>query len=456
MARSLRLIIALLCLGASGSVFSATYWLGASSYGFSSSSDACKSRLSGSGFELASVSGTDCLDSGGRVRSVISSAECSGVLKKGIVYLGFQTYSCVTACPDGVVAVDGYCSKDCSVQPTLGSAGTSWIGNSDSSVSCIGGCAYVKSDGEGYWSSEYKVSVYKGKMSPMGGSCAAGQSPVYTNDPAVNSSNPSSGVPANTPPPDACKSGQVPYKGTVNGQSVTVCGAATKSTTSGTSSSGSSSTTTTNSGGTQSSSTSSGSTSKTTTTSCENGKCTTTTTTNGTSNGGAGTSGGTSTSGTETKEQPVADYCKDNPKASVCKDSGSSFGGSCGAFSCDGDAVQCAIASEQHQRNCEVFEDTKLLPQVGVGQSATDGTGSGHFVESEDSSPFSLASYVQQFENTLNLPSTCIADQSIPFAGGSVVLPFSEYCDVLRAFGYAGNGVTMVVALGIVFGSRRK
>lgn len=42
----------------------------------------------------------------------------------------------------------------------------------------------------------------------------------------------------------------------------------------------------------------------------------------------------------------------------------SSFGGSCPSFTCEGDAVQCAIAQEQHKRNCEVLTDAGGLSRA--------------------------------------------------------------------------------------------
>jgi len=47
------------------------------------------------------------------------------------------------------------------------------------------------------------------------------------------------------------------------------------------------------------------------------------------------------------------DFCKENPKLDSCKSS--SFQGSCSAsFQCQGDAIQCAMAREQHVRGCQL------------------------------------------------------------------------------------------------------
>lgn len=110
-------------------------------------------------------------------------------------------------------------------------------------------------------------------------------------------------------------------------------------------------------------------------TKCENGRCTTTTTVTTTvTNNGTGATTTTSTSTTTTQSQES--FCKANPKAKLCGGSGlpnidgggtggggggedepSSFTGACaGGFQCKGDAIQCAIAREQHIRACRLFD----------------------------------------------------------------------------------------------------
>lgn len=110
-------------------------------------------------------------------------------------------------------------------------------------------------------------------------------------------------------------------------------------------------------------------------TKCENGRCTTTTTVTTTvTNNATGATTTTSTNTTTTQSQES--FCKANPKAKLCGGSGlpnidgggtggggngeedpSSFTGACsGGFQCKGDAIQCAIAREQHIRACRLFD----------------------------------------------------------------------------------------------------
>lgn len=106
---------------------------------------------------------------------------------------------------------------------------------------------------------------------------------------------------------------------------------------------------------------------------CENGKCqvTTSSTTTNTSTGGTVNSSSTTTT------VDKADYCSKNKTAGACKDEKGEeegkgkFGGSCSAgFTCEGDALQCAIAKEQHKRNCETSDDLLKTDEYKAWQSA--------------------------------------------------------------------------------------
>lgn len=54
-------------------------------------------------------------------------------------------------------------------------------------------------------------------------------------------------------------------------------------------------------------------------------------------------------------------YCKQFPNDAKCKEEQKGeFGGVCaGGFTCKGDAIQCAIAKEQHKRNCQFWDGSE-------------------------------------------------------------------------------------------------
>jgi hypothetical protein len=100
----------------------------------------------------------------------------------------------------------------------------------------------------------------------------------------------------------------------------------------------------------------------TTTTTTDRGTAGTTTQTTTRNPDGSSTQS-TQNGGPQDNRPDMQRFCEENPNASVCKNS--SWGGACGAFACDGDAVQCAIAMEQHRRNCSLFDAPTSLSTLG-------------------------------------------------------------------------------------------
>lgn len=123
-------------------------------------------------------------------------------------------------------------------------------------------------------------------------------------------------------------------------------------------------------------------------TSCSNGSCNTTITKIDKDSSGSTTGASTRTI-TETEDE----FCQKNPANSLCKKDkgtgdgsgsgagegegddegkGSSFGGSCSSgFTCEGDAIQCAIAKNQHELACSFTADTSSA-EYGAYQQAKD------------------------------------------------------------------------------------
>lgn len=168
-------------------------------------------------------------------------------------------------------------------------------------------------------------------------------------------------------------------------------------------------------------------------TSCKDGKCTT-----------------TNPDGS-TDEKPEQEFCKENPDAPQCKKS--NWGGSCGSFTCDGDAIQCAIAREQHQRNCKLFDEKTSHPAY---QAAVDGT--------DEQSADKLKAKAEQItvDKTFNQAgfgwgTSCPLDPEIPlgFVDRSFTIPFSRICGPLEALSLAGVGITLLGCLVWVIGGKK-
>jgi hypothetical protein len=237
---------------------------------------------------------------------------------------------------------------------------------------------------------------------------------------------PPTGVPSTgtqeTPP---CPSGQLP--GTFNG--VTVCKPASTTTTK------------TGSTGTDGSGNSTGSSESTTT--CSGTQCTTSTTTRN----AAGAITGTTVT-TADKDR----FCDVNPDTTICKKS--SFAQSCAAAvssaTCEGDAVQCAIAKEQHKRNCELFEAAGATRTLGEEAMARGDTRA-------NDHPGATANIVTIGNGTSGVDSsdllsgsaTCPSDEVVTISGSqTVTIAWSKLCTPV---GYLGNILVGLTALAWVF-----
>lgn len=176
-------------------------------------------------------------------------------------------------------------------------------------------------------------------------------------------------------------------------------------------------------------------------TKCTQSVCTTTTTT--TTKDSSGTVTGTTT---KTEEQGQKSFCAENPDASVCKSG--TFGGACGAFTCDGDGVQCALALEVHKRNCEWAEVDSGLKTIGTSALSGELKPAGHPGAEGTSQSMAFSSVIDQTER---VGSGCPADVSIAYGGRSWVIPWSQHCDKLQLIGNLMVGICMLAAAVIVF-----
>ncbi len=166
---------------------------------------------------------------------------------------------------------------------------------------------------------------------------------------------------------------------------------------------------------------------------CKDGKCTT-----------------TNPDGS-TEEESEGDFCKKNPETPMCKKG--NFGGSCGSWTCEGDAIQCAMAKEQHKTNCKLFDEKNGHK---LTQAALDGT--------DEQSADKLKAKAEQItvDKTFNQTgfgwgTSCPLDPEIPlgFVDRSFTIPFSRICGPLEALSLAGVGITLLGCLVWVIGGKK-
>lgn len=178
------------------------------------------------------------------------------------------------------------------------------------------------------------------------------------------------------------------------------------------------------------------------------GVTTTTSTTynsDGTVRGTSSSSG--ASSGENSGENPLTDFCKLNPNSPLCKSS--SFGGSCGSFACEGDAVQCAMAREQHKRNCEMFDTDTPESTLGKLIAADNDPLKAQFPNAAGN----VAN--QDLTNAINTSNPigggCIQDRSFQVMSATVTLPFSNLCTVINMLGQIVVAFSLVAAARIIY-----
>lgn len=230
--------------------------------------------------------------------------------------------------------------------------------------------------------------------------------------------------------PTQCKKGECP--GQVNG--VDVCVACTGlSTDTGT---GSSSTTQKADGSTVTTD------SKSVTT-CEGGSCNTTTTTTNTTINPDGSTGGTETK-TDTKTESKETFCKENPTFAACIPSGFSASACDAAPACTGDAIQCAIAQQQHKSYCDLMATPTPISELGLAAANGEAIPADHPLAQAEASPFNFSSAFTGASGG----GGCPADVTVM----GVTVPLSNTCEGLNALGLAALGISLIWAARVVFG----
>lgn len=335
----------------------------------------------------------------------------------------FETTEGCQTCPAQSTRIGTACVCDLGFKPNqlsgqcvavdcpgeLGFLGSSAVGGAGLSV-CYAGCSFTGAVGV---QSGSGANIVYGPFRWAPGAYCNGQT---GGTPPVPTGSDTSG-------PSPCPRPLVP--GQVNGQ--TVCVPAGSATTTGPSTS-----TTTPSGAASAPPGSQSGTSSSSTT-CANGSCNTTVTNYGPGGGGGGPGpvvGETTT--TESEES----YCTRNPTSPICdeQDEGS-WGGSCeGGFSCDGDAVQCAMARDQHARNCRDLTPNAYtaIGETVLGSAANTTVGGGLIgIASSDINVGTgiIGSAVNPFG------AACPADVPLVLGETTVVIPLASTCSALQTMG---------------------
>lgn len=148
------------------------------------------------------------------------------------------------------------------------------------------------------------------------------------------------------------------------------------------------------------------------------------------------------------KVEPQPDFCVAHPTSIMCKTS--TIGGSCDAVSCDGDAIQCAIAKEQARRNCQLFDIEANDGKVTAGNDAMNGQNQpgdhpGAHAETHDMTGSIDTS------DAIGGSGGCPSDESFSYGGTTLTIPWSRTCAGLTLAGQLGVACCLIAAAFIVF-----
>lgn len=129
------------------------------------------------------------------------------------------------------------------------------------------------------------------------------------------------------------------------------------------------------------------------------------------------------------EEKTQGDACKEAPDLKQCTDDTGITGSCAGAFQCKGDGLQCAMALEQHKRNCELFEKqndySRLFDELKAGQT-NDGAIQG--TEVDLAGHFKVDSVIGN--------GVCPADITVMVMDRPIPVRLSDFCQYFNAMGY--------------------
>ncbi|WP_233177156.1 hypothetical protein [Ralstonia sp. ASV6] len=154
---------------------------------------------------------------------------------------------------------------------------------------------------------------------------------------------------------------------------------------------------------------------------------------------------------------PQQQFCQQNPNAVVCRDDSVSGGADCSAPpSCSGDAISCAILSQQWSTRCELQKSQD--PTIQLGQQIVQGQDpmAGKFPTpaQADASPTDMSQIWANAEDT-TYQAECMGDFDVslpPQMGGSLHFDLSGLCKVGQLIGSLNVIGTLVVCLWMMRG----
>ncbi|CAN7252172.1 hypothetical protein LJR074_001067 [Acidovorax sp. LjRoot74] len=115
-------------------------------------------------------------------------------------------------------------------------------------------------------------------------------------------------------------------------------------------------------------------------------------------------------------------------------------------FSCEGDAIQCAIAQEQHRRACKLFDDESPESKLYQDNKGKEGNQTGNLPGNETVSFLGRISMNDLFGGG----GQCTNDVNVVVMGQAITLPFTKICPAIAVIGNIMVAVSLLLAARIL------
>lgn len=143
------------------------------------------------------------------------------------------------------------------------------------------------------------------------------------------------------------------------------------------------------------------------------------------------------------------DFCGKNPQSPMCiKGTWSDQGCNQAIPSCQGDAVQCAQAKLQWQQYCALSGGDGTAAAIGNGiANGADPLGA-DLPTPQNATQLDISTQLKTSDSFLS--SGCLQDVMVPFNGGTIKIPWSDYCVYFEYMGYITMAVAGLISLRII------
>ncbi|MBB3212684.1 hypothetical protein FHW67_001967 [Herbaspirillum sp. Sphag1AN] len=159
---------------------------------------------------------------------------------------------------------------------------------------------------------------------------------------------------------------------------------------------------------------------------------------------------------TNNKNPDLENLCKSNPHLTLCKES--KITANCISFSCEGDAILCAMTRLQYENACRTQEDRTSLekaPYTSLGDQLLAGRDplQDRLPTPQNGKTISLG----KLDNSGFLGSAqCLQDKNLVVAGQTIVIPLSGSCQYFLILRLVIMATASLVAMRIITGAVRR